>query len=156
MQYPGIYIWIATVCYAFQLYTNFSGSMDIVLGMSQTFGIRLPENFETPFFSKNISEYWRRWHITLGVWMKEYVFYPLLRTEAFGSLGKKLRKRFGKKRGKSTDYLFGHVPALVYRGDLAWRGVEICHRFRSPPLVLYCIGRAFGAFIRKDDGETPY
>ena len=76
MQYPGIYIWIATVCYAFQLYTNFSGSMDIVLGMSQTFGIRLPENFETPFFSKNISEYWRRWHITLGVWMKEYVFYP--------------------------------------------------------------------------------
>lgn len=99
-QYPGVYIWIATVCFAFQLYTNFSGSMDIVLGMSQTFGIRLPENFETPFFSKNISEYWRRWHITLGVWMKEYVFYPLLRTETFTNLGKKLRKKFGKKRGK--------------------------------------------------------
>lgn len=50
--WPGAYIWIATVCYAFQLYTNFSGSMDIVLGMSQTFGLRLPENFETPFFPK--------------------------------------------------------------------------------------------------------
>lgn len=105
-QYAGIYIWIATVCYAFQLYTNFSGSMDIVLGMSQTFGIRLPENFETPFLSKNISEYWRRWHITLGVWMKEYVFYPLLRTNAFTGLGKKLRKKFGKKRGKQfTTFL---------------------------------------------------
>lgn len=105
-QYPGAYIWIATVCYAFQLYTNFSGSMDVALGISQTFGIRLPENFETPFFSKNISEYWRRWHITLGVWMKEYVFYPLLRTGAFTNLGKKMRKKFGKKRGKQfTTFL---------------------------------------------------
>ncbi len=104
--WPGAYIWIATVCYAFQLYTNFSGSMDIVLGMSQTFGLRLPENFETPFFSKNISEYWRRWHISLGVWMKEYVFYPLLRTKAFMDLGKNLRKKWGKKRGKQlTTFL---------------------------------------------------
>lgn len=99
-DYNGIYIWLATVCFAFQLYANFSGSMDIALGVSQTFGIRLPENFETPFFSRTISEYWRRWHITLGVWMKEYVFYPLLRTQAFTRLGKKCRERFGKKRGK--------------------------------------------------------
>lgn len=99
-EYPGAYIWLATVCYAFQLYTNFSGCMDIVLGMSQTFGLRLPENFETPFLSKNISEYWRRWHISLGVWMKEYVFYPLLRTGMFTKLAKNMKTRFGKKRGK--------------------------------------------------------
>lgn len=99
-EYTGVYIWIATICYAFQLYTNFSGCMDIALGMSQTFGITLPENFETPFFSKNISEYWRRWHITLGVWMKEYVFYPLLRTQVFSRLGETCRSRFGKKKGK--------------------------------------------------------
>lgn len=99
-HYQGAYIWLAAICYAFQLYTNFSGSMDIVLGMSETFGLKLPENFETPYFSRNISEYWRRWHITLGVWMKEYVFYPLLRTNAFVKLGKKMKQRFGKKRGK--------------------------------------------------------
>lgn len=99
-DYNGIYIWLATICFAFQLYTNFSGGMDIALGISQTFGIKLPENFETPFFAKTISEYWRRWHITLGVWMKEYVFYPLLRTQAFSKLGKKCREKFGKKRGK--------------------------------------------------------
>lgn len=104
--YPGAYIWLATVCYAFQLYTNFSGCMDIVLGMSQTFGLRLPENFSTPFFSKNISEYWRRWHISLGVWMKEYVFYPLLRTGAFTRLSGRMKERFGKKRGKQfTTFL---------------------------------------------------
>ena len=106
VQYGGIYLWFATICFAFQLYTNFSGSMDIVLGMSQTFGLKMPENFETPYFSKNISEYWRRWHMTLGVWMKEYIFYPLLRTSAFTRLGKNLKKRLGKKRGKQlTTFL---------------------------------------------------
>ena len=109
VQYGGIYLWFATICFAFQLYTNFSGSMDIVLGMSQTFGLKMPENFETPYFSKNISEYWRRWHMTLGVWMKEYIFYPLLRTSAFTRLGKNLKKRLGKK---SRLPLF--LPCLFY------------------------------------------
>ena len=56
-DYPGAYIWVATVCYAFQLYTDFSGCMDIVMGMSEALGLTLPENFNTPFFSKSISEY---------------------------------------------------------------------------------------------------
>lgn len=99
-DYPGTYIWVATVCYAFQLYTDFSGCMDIVIGMSESLGIILPENFETPFFSKSISEYWRRWHITLGVWMKEYVFYPVLRSSFFTNLNRSWREKFGKKKGK--------------------------------------------------------
>lgn len=99
-EYPGAYIWVATVCYAFQLYTDFSGCMDIVLGMSESFGILLPENFQTPFFAKSVAEYWRRWHITLGVWMKEYVFYPVLRSSFFTNLNKSFREKFGKKRGK--------------------------------------------------------
>ena len=99
-DYAGAYIWIATICYAFQLYTDFSGCMDIVLGMSESFGMELPENFETPFFAKSISEYWRRWHITLGVWMKEYVFYPVLRSRFFTNLNKKWKQKFGKKKGK--------------------------------------------------------
>ena len=98
--YPGAYIWVATVCYAFQLYTDFSGCMDIVLGLSQSLGIALPENFQTPFFAKSVAEYWRRWHITLGVWMKDYVFYPLLRSGIFTNLNQSLKKKYGKKRGK--------------------------------------------------------
>ena len=99
-SYPGAYIWFATACYAFQLYTDFAGCMDIVLGMSESLGILLPENFQTPFFAKSVAEYWRRWHITLGVWMKEYVFYPVLRTPFFTKLNKDWRERFGKKKGK--------------------------------------------------------
>ncbi len=99
-DYPGAFIWIATICYAFQLYTDFSGCMDIVLGMSESLGIVLPENFQTPFFACSVAEYWRRWHITLGVWMKEYVFYPVLRTGFFTRLNQSWRKKFGKKKGK--------------------------------------------------------
>ena len=105
-QYPGAYIWLGTVCFAFQLYTNFSGGIDIVIGLSQMLGIILPENFTTPFFAKNISEYWRRWHATLGIWMKDNVFYPLLRTKMIMGLGKKLKNVFGKKKGKQiTNYV---------------------------------------------------
>ena len=102
-QYTGVYVWVGTVCFAFQLYTNFSGCMDIVLGMSETFGLILPENFQTPFLSKSVSEYWRKWHITLGVWMKEYVFYPLLRSRIFTGMAQGLKKRFGKKTGKQLN-----------------------------------------------------
>lgn len=98
--YSGAYIWVATAAYAFQLYTDFSGCMDIVLGMSESLGILLPENFQTPFFSKSVAEYWRRWHITLGVWMKDYVFYPLLRSKLFTDINRKLKEKCGKKRGK--------------------------------------------------------
>ncbi len=104
-QYPGLYIWFATFCFSFQLYTNFSGGMDIALGMSQTFGIHLPENFRTPFFSRSIQEYWRRWHITLGVWMKEYVFYPLLRSRFFTAAGQWLGKKAGRKKGRQLNTL---------------------------------------------------
>ena len=99
-SYNGAYIWVATACYAFQLYTDFSGCMDIVLGLSESLGIMLPENFQTPFFSKSVAEYWRRWHITLGIWMKDYVFYPLLRSKLFTNLNKSFKNKFGKKRGK--------------------------------------------------------
>ena len=98
--YRGGYIWFAILCFTFQLYTDFSGLMDIVLGISQCFGITLPENFQTPFFSKTISEYWRRWHMTLGVWFKEYVFYRILRLGIYGKLQKYFREKLGKKRGK--------------------------------------------------------
>lgn len=104
--YPGAYVWLASISFLIQLYADFSGCMDIVLGISQMFGLVLPENFKTPFFSTSISEYWRRWHITLGTWMKDYVFYPLLRSKLFQKLGKKNKALFGKKRGKQlTTFL---------------------------------------------------
>ncbi len=115
----GIYAVAGIICYAIELYTNFSGCMDIVIGMSQMFGIKLPENFNTPFFAKNIQEFWRRWHITLGIWMKEYVFYPVLRTRIFTGLNDRCKKRFGSKKGKQ----YATIPALF----ILWLTVGIWH-----------------------------
>lgn len=109
VTYSGLYIVIGTVCFAIQLYTDFSGAMDIALGLSEMLGIRLAENFETPFFSTSISEYWRRWHITLGAWMKDYVFYPLLKSDLFVSIGDIAKKHLGKKRGKKVPTYLGMV-----------------------------------------------
>ncbi len=98
--YRGFYIAIAAIGFAFQLYADFSGGMDIVIGLSEALGIPLAENFDRPFFSKSIQEFWRRWHITLGAWLKDYLFYPLLRSKAFTKLQTDCKKKFGKKWGK--------------------------------------------------------
>jgi len=105
-EYTGAYIWVGALCFTFQLYANFSGCMDIVIGISEMFGLKLPENFDVPFMTKSISEYWRKWHITLGEWMKEHVFYPLLRTQLIMNIGKTFKNKFGKKKGKQlTTYV---------------------------------------------------
>lgn len=98
--YPGFYVWIAILCFVFQLYTDFSGCIDIILGVSELFGVTLPENFDAPFVSKNLSEFWRRWHITLGAWLRDYILYPILKTSVWQKIGKKTKKYFGKKLGK--------------------------------------------------------
>ncbi|MDR2659423.1 MAG: hypothetical protein LBC27_05465 [Spirochaetaceae bacterium] len=95
----GGFVLIGAISYAAQLYSNFSGSMDIILGVSEMLGIKLPENFLQPFNSRSLSEVWQRWHITLGFWLKDYVMYPVRR--ALGKkFGKKLKAKLGKKAGQ--------------------------------------------------------
>lgn len=102
VTYSGLYIWIAMLLFVFQLYTDFSGCLDIIYGVSDLFGITLPENFDLPFVSVNLSEFWRRWHITLGLWLKSYILYPLLKSRPLIWLGGKTKKLFGKKYGKKV------------------------------------------------------
>lgn len=94
--YGGLYVFIAAAMFAMQLYCDFSGLMDIVLGFSQCLGVALPENFDTPFYSLNLSEFWRRWHITLGGFLRDYVLYPVQRSKMFKNLRKKCKEKFGK------------------------------------------------------------
>lgn len=103
--YSGVTVLFAILGYTVQLYTDFAGCMDIVIGVAQCFGVVLPENFKTPFFAVSIQEFWRRWHITLGEWLKNYLFYPILRSGFFMELPGRLKKRFGKKAAKKiTTY----------------------------------------------------
>ena len=95
-SYNGTVLTFTVLLYAVQLYADFSGGIDISRGIAQILGIDMAENFRRPYFSKSISEYWRRWHITLGAWMKEYIFYPLSLSSAFLNASKKMKAtKFG-------------------------------------------------------------
>jgi len=76
-EFQGVYVLVGMFFYAITLYADFTGGIDVAIGVAEVLGIRMKENFERPFFSKSITEYWRRWHISLGSWFKEYMFYPI-------------------------------------------------------------------------------
>ena len=93
--YNGAFALVGMLLYGIDLYADFTSGMDITIGIGQMFGITLAENFNKPFFSANIAEYWKRWHITLCSWFKDYVFYPISMSHWMNSLTKKLKKSVG-------------------------------------------------------------
>lgn len=119
-RYPGVYVWIAMICFAFQLYTDFSGCIDIVIGIAEMFGIKLPENFDLPFMATSLAEFWRRWHITLGGWLRDYILYPILKSDLFQKIGAKSKKAFGKKIGKKVPTWIGLMISWFLIGF--WHG----------------------------------
>lgn len=118
--YIGYYSWIVILLYPLQMYADFSGCMDIVLGISEMFGIKLAENFNNPFFARNSQEFWQRWHITLGTWAKDYVLYPLLKSKIMIKYGKFVKKKFGKRTGKFLVNLVGMFILWMVMG--LWHG----------------------------------
>ena len=92
---PGSLVFLNMILYALRLYADFTGGIDMALGVGELFGVVLPENFDRPYLSKNIEEYWTRWHMTMGSWFRDYVFYPLNVSKPFLKWTKRLRARFG-------------------------------------------------------------
>jgi alginate O-acetyltransferase complex protein AlgI len=76
-QYDAAALWIAAVAYAFQVYCDFSGYTDMALGMAHLLGYHLAPNFNLPFLAVNVSDFWRRWHISLSTWIRDYLYIPL-------------------------------------------------------------------------------
>ena len=93
--YVGSWAFLSMLLYAIRLYADFTGGIDMALGVGELFGVVLPENFDRPYLSKNIEEYWTRWHMTMGSWFRDYVFYPLNVSKRFLKWTKGLRGRFG-------------------------------------------------------------
>lgn len=134
--YTGPFYIFAILCYSFQIYADFSGGIDIIAGLSQTLGIRLPKNFERPYFSRSISEFWQRWHITLGRWMREYIFYPLTLSKPFLRMGKRLRTSLGVFWAKTIPSCLGSILVFLLVG--IWHGASwafVCYGLYQGLLV---------------------
>ena len=96
-KFGGTTLTFTILLYALQLYADFSGGIDISRGVAQIFGIDMIDNFKRPYFSRSINEYWRRWHISLGGWLKNYLFYPVAMSNVFINASKKMKNtRFGR------------------------------------------------------------
>ncbi len=120
--YHGAYVVILMVFYAIQLYSDFTGGIDITIGIAQVLGIRVKENFIRPFFSKNIAEYWRRWHISMGTWFRDYVFYPFSISRANKSLTKFCKKHFGMAAQRRAAVYVSTVIVWLTTG--IWHGAD--------------------------------
>ncbi len=127
-SYPGEMILFASLMYALQLYADFSGGIDIARGVARMLGIDLENNFRQPYFSRSINEYWRRWHITLGAWMKKYVFYSLAVSNLFLNISKRLagtafgRTSAGKHISRTLPTAFASLIVFMLIG--IWHGAN--------------------------------
>lgn len=119
----GIY-GVAVIFYMLQLYADFSGYMDMALGVSETFDIALPENFKRPYFSTSVAEFWRRWHITLGAWFKDYVMFSFVMSGVGRKLGKAAKKRL-PNLGKQVPALAGTMLVWLFTG--LWHGRTVSY-----------------------------
>ena len=105
-KHGGFAVAAGIAFYTLQLYCEFSGVMDIVCGLGEMMGLRLPESFSRPFFARSIREFWQRWHITLGVWLRDYVFYGI-------SFSKGIRKLSAKTRKRCSPYYAALIPTSI-------------------------------------------
>lgn len=119
--YAGFVVFAGVFLYGVQLYADFSGGMDIVNGLSETLGIYLTENFERPYMARSVSEFWQRWHITLGAWFRNYLFYPISLSKPFNNFGKKCKKIFGDELGKVIPPSIASFIVFLIIG--IWHGV---------------------------------
>lgn len=121
-QYQGAYAFVGMLFYTVELYADFTGGIDITIGIAQVLGIRPQENFERPYFSKTLKEYWRRWHITMGTWFKDYIFYPISICKPMQKISKFSRNHLGKKVGMRLPvYLSSFV---VWFATGFWHGAS--------------------------------
>ena len=120
--YTGIYVLYLILAYSVQIYADFTGGIDITIGISEMLGIKLKENFDHPFASKSTKEYWNRWHITMGSWFTDYVFYPLSICKPMQKLSKWSRAKLGNSLGKRIPVYTATIATWFLTG--LWHGAS--------------------------------
>ena len=119
-SYGGMILLLTMFLYAIEWYCDFSACADIACGISEMFGIRLEKNFQRPFFSRSAAEFWRRWHITLGTWFKDYIYMPLAVSPQLIRLSGRIGKRFGRRPAKAFIILIPTFVTWILTG--LWHG----------------------------------
>jgi len=120
--YTGAWVLVGLLAYSIDLYADFTGGIDITIGVAQVLGIHVEENFIRPYFSKNIAEYWRRWHISMGTWFRDYIFYPLSLSNGLFKLSKSSRKRLGRKYSRRLPVWIATMVTWLATG--VWHGAK--------------------------------
>jgi D-alanyl-lipoteichoic acid acyltransferase DltB (MBOAT superfamily) len=144
--------YVGVISYMLQLYFDFSGYSDMAIGLGRMFGFQFDENFNYPYISQSIAEYWRRWHISLGTWFKDYVMYPVMRTKSVDRLREFSKKKWGKKVSKIFPTIVG--TAVVWLLEGIWHGANwtfvIFGIYHGCIIILYTI---FRSRIKKFDDK---
>lgn len=121
-KYNGAFSVVIMLMYTLQLYADFTGGIDITIGLAEAMGIRMSENFIRPYFSKSLKEYWRRWHITMCAWFREYLFYPVSVSKPMQKITKFFKKFLGDKVGKRIPVYVS--SAIVWFSTGIWHGAN--------------------------------
>ena len=122
-EFTGVYVFLLILLYSVQIYGDFTGGIDITIGLSEMLGIKLAENFDRPFSSKSTKEYWRRWHMTMGTWFTDYIFYPLSVSNSMQKLSKWSRAKLGDKVGKRIPVYLATIVTWFLTG--LWHGAGL-------------------------------
>ena len=121
-HYTGGFVFVGMIFYAVQLYADFTGGIDITIGIAEMFGIQVEENFIRPYFSKNIAEYWRRWHISMGTWFRDYMFYPCSISRPVKKIAVFCKKHFGMGAARRVPVYTATMLVWLVTG--LWHGAR--------------------------------
>lgn len=147
-NYSGVAILLGVISYTVMLYMEFSGTMDVILGTGDIFNTKIPENFRQPFFAKNISEFWSRWHISLGAWFKDYIFYPVSLSRPMKKLTVTARKKLGNHFGPLISGAVALISVWLLNG--LWHGAGWTFIFYGIYMfTLILLGNIFEPLVKK-------
>lgn len=119
---PGSVVVYGVLCYSLQMYADFSGGIDIVEGISELFGVTMAQNFRQPYFSVSLADFWRRWHMSLGSWMRDYIFYPIALTKPMQNFGKWSRAHLSTHVGRTLPACIANILVFLLVG--VWHGAD--------------------------------
>jgi Predicted membrane protein involved in D-alanine export len=114
--------WLAAVAYAIQIYFDFSGYSDMALGLGNMFGFAFPENFNHPYIARSMTDFWKRWHISLTTWFRNYLYMPMVMSKPLQKLYKKWSAKYGRQRANKLSIIIPMTVVWLLTG--LWHGAS--------------------------------